>query len=386
MERNVAVIPARGGSRRIPRKNVRPFNGRPMLGYAVEVATASGLFERVVVSTDDDEVAEVARGLGAEVPFRRPVEISDDHTPMAEVVLHAIDELVRTGGPGEEYDNVCTLFATAPFLRVADLVAGLRLLDEGAPAAVAVTGFDFPIFRAFGLTDDGALRPLWPEHAAARSQDLPEALHDAGQFYWTRVDVLRTARSLWPEGMRPVRLPRHRVQDIDEPEDWERAERMHRSQAPEAAVAGELVLRPATSDDAARLLEWRNHPTTRAASLSTAEIDLDTHRAWLADRLRDPDCRLLIVVHDGEPVGQLRLDRDDTTAEVSIGLAPQAQGRGLGTQALRLLDAEAAAWPDVRRLTARVRAGNVASARAFRSAGYREHDRDEDTTTLVRDL
>ncbi|GAA1531602.1 pseudaminic acid cytidylyltransferase [Nocardioides humi] len=229
--RSVAVIPARGGSRRIPRKNVRTFAGRPMLAYAVEVALASGLFERVVVSTDDDEVADVARDLGAEVPFRRPPAISDDHTPMAEVVLHALDELDRAG---EEYDAVCTLFATAPFLRAADLVAGLRLLEDGAPAAVAVTGFDFPIFRAFGLNDDGALRPLWPEHAGTRSQDLPEALHDAGQFYWTRVEVLRATRSLWPDGMRPVRLPRHRVQDIDEPEDWERAEWMHRALEGEA--------------------------------------------------------------------------------------------------------------------------------------------------------
>jgi N-acylneuraminate cytidylyltransferase len=226
--RNLAVIPARGGSKRIPRKNIRDFAGRPVLAYAVDAAARSGLFERVVVTTDDVEVAEVARSLGAEVPFLRPAAIADDVAPMVDVVLNALDELERTG---ERYDNVCTVFATAPFVRAEDLRAGWTVMADGHPAAVAVTEFDFPIFRAFGVGPDGALQVLWPEHAGTRSQDLPAALHDAGQFYWTRASVLRESRSLWPPGMRPVRLPRHRVQDIDTPEDWARAELMYASLA-----------------------------------------------------------------------------------------------------------------------------------------------------------
>lgn len=222
--RNLAVIPARGGSKRIPQKNIRPFAGRPILAYAVDAAVSSGLFERVVVTTDDPEVAEVARSVGAEVPFVRPAVIADDLTPMADVVLHAVTELEAAG---DRYDAVCTVFATAPFVRAADLTAGFEVLTAGHPAAVAVTDFDFPIFRAFALAPEGDLRVLWPEHAGTRSQDLPAALHDAGQFYWTRVEVLRGSRSLWPAGMRPVRLPRHRVQDIDTPEDWQRAELMY---------------------------------------------------------------------------------------------------------------------------------------------------------------
>ncbi|SDC00258.1 N-acylneuraminate cytidylyltransferase [Nocardioides lianchengensis] len=222
--RNVAVIPARGGSQRIPRKNIRPFAGRPVLAYAVDAALDSQLFDDVVVTTDDEEIAAVARSLGARTPFLRPGEIADAVTPMVDVVLHAVDELERAGS---SYDHVCTLFATAPFIRAADLVAGLEVLAQGHPGAVSVTEFDFPVHRAFGLAEDGALRVLWPEHAGTRSQDLPEALHDAGQFYWTPVPVLRATRSLWPAGMRPVRLPRHRVQDIDTPADWTRAELMY---------------------------------------------------------------------------------------------------------------------------------------------------------------
>ncbi|GAA1531594.1 GNAT family N-acetyltransferase [Nocardioides humi] len=154
-------------------------------------------------------------------------------------------------------------------------------------------------------------------------------------------------------------------------------------------MTGDLALRPATAEDAERLLTWRNEPATRAASLSTDEIDLPTHRAWLAARLRDPDCRLLIVEHDDEPVGQVRLDRggaDGATAEVSIGLAAAARGRGVGTRALRLLEEPARAWPEVRALTARVRTGNAASVRAFLAAGYHERDRADDVVTLVREL
>src|SRR5262249_36140797 len=148
----LALVPARGGSKRIPRKNIRDFAGRPVISYAVEAAIDSGLFDRVVVSTDDPEVAEVARSAGAEVPFIRPAAIADDLTPMVDVVLHALDELELAGS---RFDNVCTLLATAPFVRAEDLRSGLRLIELGHPGVVAVTEFDFPIFRAFELTDDG---------------------------------------------------------------------------------------------------------------------------------------------------------------------------------------------------------------------------------------
>lgn len=224
---NVAVLPARGGSKRIPRKNVRDFCGLPMISWSIKAALASECFDRIVVSTDDLEIAEVSRQAGAEVPFMRPDAISDDFTGTAAVVKHAIEKL-NFADNGDCF--VCCIYATAPFLDPEDLRRGLAVIRESAADfALSVTTYAFPIERALCVRSDGLLQMLDVAKAATRSQDLEERFHDAGQFYWGR-------RSAWLSGLpvlaskcAPVELPRHRVQDIDTSEDWVRAEMMFKA-------------------------------------------------------------------------------------------------------------------------------------------------------------
>jgi len=222
-EVSIAVIPARGGSKRIPRKNVRMFRGKPMIAWTVEAALASNCFSRVIVSTDDAEIAEVAKRCGAEVPFVRPQRLADDHTGTTPVVAHALRELALSG----DLDFACCLYATAPFLCPEDIRCGRALIAETeADYAFAVTRFRYPIQRALRIGTDGHVSMFQPEHFDTRSQDLEEAWHDAGQFYWGRVDAWLAGRRVFSSGV-PVVLPGHRVQDIDTEEDWRMAEIMH---------------------------------------------------------------------------------------------------------------------------------------------------------------
>jgi pseudaminic acid cytidylyltransferase len=223
----VAIIPARGGSKRIPHKNVKLFAGAPIISFPIAAARRSGLFDRVIVSTDCDTIADTAAKYGAEVPFRRPPELSDDQTATAPVLVHALQWLADQGAAAQ---TACCIYATAPFVRAEDLKRGYdELVRTGAATAVSVTSFAFPIFRALRINDHGALEMFWPEHRQTRSQDLPPAFHDAGQFYW--IDVARFLKepNLYSADARPIVLPRHIVQDIDTPEDWEAAERMYRA-------------------------------------------------------------------------------------------------------------------------------------------------------------
>ena len=222
----IAVIPARGGSKRIPRKNIKPFAGKPMIAWPVGVALASGLFDHVLVSTDDEEIAETAVAAGAEAPFRRPPELSDDHTPTRPVVAHAIREAERLWGPVE---TVCCIYATTPFIKAEDLVEGLRLLETGGfKYAFAATSFPYPVQRALKIAENGGVEMMQPEHRLSRSQDLEEGYHDAGQFYWGTAEAFLTDQTTFMPWSAPVVLPRWRVQDIDTPEDWVRAELAHR--------------------------------------------------------------------------------------------------------------------------------------------------------------
>ena len=225
----IAIIPARGGSRRIPRKNVRPFYGKPMIAWSIEAVLAAGVFDAVVVSTDDEEIAAVAKSLGAEVPFVRPPELCDDHTATMPVIAHAIRWWEENRG---FLEYCCCVYATAPFLRPEYLRKGLDILWQKPEAEVAfsVTSYAFPVFRALQITDSGRVGMFWPENELKRSQDLPEVWHDAGQFYWGRRDAFLGQKGLFSARSYPVVLPRHLVQDIDTPEDWEKAELMFRSQ------------------------------------------------------------------------------------------------------------------------------------------------------------
>ncbi|WP_368152514.1 pseudaminic acid cytidylyltransferase [Aeromonas sp. R2-4] len=221
----IAIIPARGGSKRIPRKNIRPFCGQPMLAYAIQAAQQSSCFSKVVVSTDDEEIAEVARQLGAEVPFLRPANLADDHTGTTPVVIDTIQRLDQLGIQAEHY---CCIYATVPLIQANDLKAAYqRLTANKAPFVYTVAEFGFPIQRAVRMDEQGRVTPFWPEQMAKRSQDLEPAYQDAGQFYWG-------TRAAWLDGISPIGgegighiLPRHRVVDIDTPEDWHLAELLY---------------------------------------------------------------------------------------------------------------------------------------------------------------
>jgi len=219
---SLCIIPARGGSKRIPRKNIKPFHGRPMIAWSIQAALESKSFDHVIVSTDDAEIAETARREGAEVPFMRPTDLSDDHTATVPVIAHVMAEVEKLWG---DQPYVCCLYATAPFVQADDIRAARDLLDKtGADYAFPVTSFSFPIQRGVRLRYDGRIEMFQPEHALTRSQDLEEAYHDVGQFYWGRRSAWLAGTPIIGPGAAPLVIPRHRAQDIDTPEDWDNAE------------------------------------------------------------------------------------------------------------------------------------------------------------------
>ena len=224
---NIAVIPARGGSKRIPRKNIREFCGKPIIAYSIEAAIKSKLFERVIVSTDDDEIATVAKSFGAEAPFRRPASLSNDHAATLPVVAHALDWCSNNGCSVE---SACCIYATAPFISGDYLSQGFTKLRSTPDAEIvfSVTTFAFPIFRALKILENGRVGMFFPENELVRSQDLPDAWHDAGQFYWGTEAAFKRNIGVFSANSYPIILPRYLVQDIDTLEDWERAERMFR--------------------------------------------------------------------------------------------------------------------------------------------------------------
>lgn len=218
-----AIIPARGGSKRIPRKNIRLFNGKPMLAWSIEAALQSGVFDRVVVSTDDAEIAAVARAAGAEVPFIRPATLADDFTGTGPVICHAIRWL-------QEHEQSPTLvgciYATAPLLLPEDLRQGAEALQQNPELKFVFSGcrFSFPIQRALYRNAQGQIEPVQPDAIPKRSQDLPETFHDAGQFYLGQAPHWLDGLPMFAPHSYLQELPQHRVQDIDTEADWQRAE------------------------------------------------------------------------------------------------------------------------------------------------------------------
>jgi len=217
----LAVIPARGGSKRIPRKNIKAFAGQPMIAYAIGAARASGVFDRIIVSTDDAEIAETAAQQGAEVPFMRAPELSDDHAGTVPVIADAIR---RCGELGWNAELVCCIYPGVPLLQPQDLRDALALLDDPAAAyAFTVSPFPAAVQRALKRGPGGAMAPFFPQHVQTRSQDLETGYYDAGQFYWGRSAAWLSGQSPHQDG-RGLVIPAWRAIDIDTPEDWERAE------------------------------------------------------------------------------------------------------------------------------------------------------------------
>lgn len=221
----IAIIPARGGSKRIPRKNIKLFHGKPIIAWSIETAIASGCFDQVIVSTDDEEIAEVSRAWGATVPFIRPAELSNDFAGTIPVIKHAV-EWLQEQKMNPEF--VCCIYATAPFLSESNLIEGLETLEKSdCEYAFSVTSFPFPIQRAIRLSKRNRVEMFQPENFNTRSQDLEEAYHDAGQFYWGRSTAWLDSKPFFTASSSTVILPREQVQDIDTFEDWRRAELMY---------------------------------------------------------------------------------------------------------------------------------------------------------------
>ncbi|MFQ3197426.1 MAG: pseudaminic acid cytidylyltransferase [Paraglaciecola sp.] len=224
---NLAIIPARGGSKRIPGKNIKLFAGKPLIAYSIEAAAACRLFDKVMVSTDCKQIADVAKDYGAEVPFMRPEHLSDDYIGTVPVVRHGIEFCQQ-----HYFDPqfTCCIYATAPFIQITKLIEGFIRLQSAQDKnfAFSVTSFAFPVQRALKMLNGGVV-PFSPDDIPKRSQDLEEAYHDAGQFYWGRSAAFLNAKSTFSEHSIPIVLPRHLVQDIDTLEDWQRAELMYKA-------------------------------------------------------------------------------------------------------------------------------------------------------------
>jgi pseudaminic acid cytidylyltransferase len=224
-DKTVAIITARGGSKRIPRKNIRDFLGYPIIKYSIDAAVSSGCFDEVMVSTEDQDIAAIAEKYGAKVPFLRSLDKSGDFATTAEVVLEVLkDYSVR----GRNFKYACCIYPTAPLVSPDNIRLGLGFLDDNkADAAVSIVRFSFPIQRAFKL-DSGKISMIWPENRDKRSQDLMPAYHDAGQFYWLRTESFIKKKSLFTDNTIGIEVPESEVQDIDNEEDWKIAEFKYR--------------------------------------------------------------------------------------------------------------------------------------------------------------
>lgn len=220
--KKLAIIPARGGSKRIPKKNIKQFLGKPIIAYSIETAIQSALFDEVMVSTEDHQVAEIAKSFGAQVPFFRSRQKADDHTGMAAIMLEVLEEYEKRG---QQFDYLCCIFATAPFLKPEILTKAYEtLLAGGCDCVFSALRFSYPIQRAFSYDEKGLMKMIWPENRVKRSQDLPETFHDAGQFYFIKVDALKKGGYFFSGRNKGIILHSNYAHDIDTQEDWEVAE------------------------------------------------------------------------------------------------------------------------------------------------------------------
>ena len=218
---NIAIIPARGGSKRIPRKNIKEFCGKPMIAYAITAAKESGLFEHIIVSTDDEEIAQIARACGAKAPFVRPTELANDYAATVPVIAHGI-EICRT--LGWTFEQVCCIYPGVPFIQIDDLRGALeRMNHSDADYCFPVTEYPSAIQRALKLLSNGKMQPFFPEFELTRTQESEPVYYDAGQFYWGKAEAWLKNPKIHSSGLGYV-IPNWRVVDIDTPDDWQRAE------------------------------------------------------------------------------------------------------------------------------------------------------------------
>lgn len=219
--KNLCIIPARGGSKRIPRKNIRPFKGKPIIAYSILAAIETGVFDEVMVSTDDLQIEEIAKFYGASVPFLRSATNSDDFATTADVLMEVLDSYKKVG---REFEAICCIYPTAPFVSSKRLIEGYNMLLKGADSVLPISTFDYPIWRSFKRNERESLEYVWSEYKNSRSQDLPTVYHDAGQWYWLNCYKFSMSGRMILETTKGLHLSPFEAHDIDSIEDWILAE------------------------------------------------------------------------------------------------------------------------------------------------------------------
>lgn len=357
----IAIIPARGGSKRIERKNVKEFCGIPVIAYSIRAALAAGCFRHVIVSTDDEEIARVAAEYGAEVPFMRSTETADDFATTADVLREVLGSCRAMG---MECEAFCCIYATAPFITPQRLREGAAIIGEGrGEAAFTCVAYSYPTQRCLVIGEGGKIGMKYPQFANSRSQDLEPTYHDAGQFYFSTVEAFERTGSLWGPDTLPIVLPELEVQDLDTPVDWQLAEMKYRllSAWPGTFTTGHYrfvsyPLLPVTAHR--RLLEERNDPEVRCRMVNTHEISWESHLGFVNALAGRDDCRYYAVfdVADGSLAGSVNFhivnDPDAPEAVVERGIWIAAGKRGRGEAKRMLSEAYDELW-----------AGNVVLAR-----------------------
>ncbi|MBD1145337.1 pseudaminic acid cytidylyltransferase [Pelagibacterales bacterium SAG-MED34] len=226
---NLCVIPARGGSKRIKKKNIKSFCGKPIIAWSIQQAIKSKCFDKIIVSTDDNNIAKLAISFGAEVPFLRPKKLSDDYTGTVSVISHAVKWQIKND---LKPTYVCCIYATAPFINISELKNGLKILKKSKFKYVfSATNYSYPIQRSFRIKKNKKIEMFYPKNYKSRSQDLDVAFHDAGQFYWGQTDAWLKNKPIISKSAIPILIPRSRVHDIDTHEDWRIAETMFKQSA-----------------------------------------------------------------------------------------------------------------------------------------------------------
>lgn len=377
--KTIAIIPARGGSKRIERKNIREFAGVPVIAYSIRAALAAGCFDEVMVSTDDVEIAEVARSYGAEVPFMRSAATSDDYATTADVLREVLGRYARLG---RRFDTLCCIYATAPFVTAGRLADACSMVERGeCEAAFTCVEYSYPVQRGLVIGSDGKVAMRHPEYATARSQDLEKTYHDAGQFYVSTVAAFERTGTLWGPDTRPVVLPEPEVQDLDTPTDWRLAEMKYALLSfPASFSAGgyRFTCLPDSGDEISeRVRRGRNADDVRRQMVSTEIITADAHRSFVESlRTRRDKQYYAVFGADGDFIGSVNLERlGDDVMERGIWLEADARGKGHAKRLLTALYEYLHATYGVRRIVTRVKTGNDASLALERTLGAVETDR-----------
>ncbi len=385
----LAIIPARGGSKRIPRKNVKDFQGQPIIAYSISAALRSGCFSRVMVSTDSEEIAGVARRYGAEVPFLRSEATANDYATTADVIREVLNEYERRG---ERFDAICCIYATAPFILPYRLSEGRSILEAGHEAAFTCVEYSYPVQRGLEIGADGRIAMRWPQYASSRSQDLTPTYHDAGQFYFCRTDAFRRDGSLWGPDAFPIVLPELEVQDLDTPTDWRLAEIKYSLLAFPAEISLDgfrLVAYPDLSDEIHQdLLAGRNAEDVRKWMVNRNVISAQDHHNFVESlRYRRDKQYYAVFDCDDRLLGTVNLEWTSPDAmERGIWLSADTRGRGVAKQLLHQLYGWLAENKGVRKIVTRVHHLNEASIALERTLGTRELRREEDFIFYEREL